>query len=75
MRNGIGVTDINGAVRKDGAEERADYALGLVRTSDVAIADVKDDERMNLGRQIRRRRRDELQNGAIAGRHLVSPIF
>lgn len=48
MRNCIGVSDIDGAVREDGAEERADDALGLVGTPDVAIADVKYDERVNF---------------------------
>ena len=54
MRNGIGVTYIDGAVREDGTEDRAYDALGLVGTPDIAIADVKDDERVNLHRQARR---------------------
>lgn len=54
MRNGIGVTDINGAVRENGTEERANDALGLIGTSDVTIADVKYDKWVNLRRKTRR---------------------
>lgn len=68
MRNSIRVANINGAIGQDRTEERADDALGLVRASDVAIADVEDDQRVNLRGQARRGR-SELQNDVLARRH------
>ena len=68
MRNSIRVVNINGAIGQDRTEERADDALGLVRASDVAIADVEDDQRVNLRGQARRGR-SELQNDVLARRH------
>lgn len=75
MRNGIGITDIDGSVGEDGAEERSDDALGLVRASNVAVTDVENNQRVNLRRQGRRRRRRELQNCAIANRHVRNRSF
>ncbi len=68
MRNSIRVANINGAIGQDRTEERADDALGLVRASNVAIADVEDDQRVNLRGQARRGR-SELQNNVLARRH------
>ena len=68
MRNSIRVVNINGAIGQDRTEERADDALGLVRASDVAIADVEDDQRVNLRGQAHRGR-SELQNDVLARRH------
>lgn len=48
VRNGVWITDIDGSVGENGAEERPDDTLRLVRTTDIAITDVEDDERMNL---------------------------
>jgi hypothetical protein len=50
MRNGVGVTDVNGTVRQDGAEESTDDSLGLVGAPDEAITDVEYNERMNFRR-------------------------
>ena len=57
MRNSIRVADINGAIGQDRAEEGANNSLSLVGASDIAIANVKDDQRMNLRRQAYRGRR------------------
>ena len=54
MRNGVGVANVDGAVGQNGAEERADDALGLVRPPHVTVADVEYDKRMNLRRDARR---------------------
>ena len=68
MRNSISVANINGAIGQDRTEEHADDAVGLVRASNVAIADVEDDQRVNLRGQARRGR-SELQNDVLARRH------
>lgn len=43
----------------------------MVRASDVAVADVEDDQRVNFGCQ-GRRRRSELQHSVLASRHSLS---
>ena len=53
MRNSIRVVNINGAIGQDRTEEHADDSLRLVRVSNVAIADVEDDQRVNLRGQAR----------------------
>lgn len=68
MRDGVGVADIDGPVWQDRAEESADDPHGLVRPSDVAIADVEYHQGMDLRRQARRRGR-ELQHRVLARRH------
>ena len=50
MRNGVGIANIDGSVGENGTEERSNDALRLVRTTDIAITDVEDNERMNLSR-------------------------
>lgn len=52
MWNDVGVTDIDGAIRQDGAKERADNALSLVGASDVTVADVENNQRVNFRRYI-----------------------
>lgn len=56
MRNDVGVTDIDGAIRQNGAKKRADDAFRLVGASDVTVADVENNQRVNFRRYIRRRR-------------------
>lgn len=77
MRNSIRVADIDGAVGQDGAEEGADDALSLVGASDIAIADVEDDQRMYLRRQASggRRRRRKLQHCVLARHSLSLSLF
>lgn len=65
MGDGVGVADINGAVGGDGAEESADYSVGLVLPPHVAVADAVDDDRMDP----RRHARAPLQNSVIDRRH------
>lgn len=68
MRHSIRVEDLNDAVGRDRAEQRADDAFGLVRASHVVVAYVEDDQRVNLGGQ-GRRGRSELQHCLLAWRH------
>lgn len=42
VRDDIGVPYIDGAIRQDRAQERANDALRLVRSPHVAIADIED---------------------------------
>lgn len=65
MGDGVRVADINGAVGGDGAEESADYSVGLVLPPHVAVADAVDDDRMDP----RRHARAPLQNSVIERRH------
>lgn len=55
MGDGVGVVDVDGAVGGDGSEEGSDDPVGLVGPPDVAVADVEEDERVDLGGQARRR--------------------
>lgn len=68
VRDSIWVTDLNGAVGRDGAKESANNSLGLVRASYVAITDVEDDQRVNPRRQARRGR-CKLQHSVLVRRH------
>lgn len=72
VRNSIRVADINGAIGQDRAEEGANNSLSLVGASDIAIANVKDDQRMNLRRQAYRGRRWELQHCVLARHSLLA---
>lgn len=69
MRDGVGVADVDGAVGQDGTEKGSDDALCLVGASDVAIADVEDDERVDLRQQARRRRRRRKLQHSVLARH------
>lgn len=55
MRNGVGIANVDGAVRQDGSEERADNAVGLVGPPDVTIADIEYDKGVNPSRHTCRR--------------------
>lgn len=74
VRNSIWVADLNGAFGRDGAKESANDALGLVRASYVAIADVEDDQRVDPRRQTRRGR-CKLQHSVLVRRHALLGIL
>jgi hypothetical protein len=46
----VAVTDVDGAVGEDGAEEGANDALRLIRAAHVAVADVEENHRLHLRR-------------------------
>ena len=55
MGNCVGVFDVDGAIGGDGSEKGSDDSVGLIRSPDVAVADVEEDEGVNLGAHARRR--------------------
>jgi len=72
VRNSIWITDINSSIRKNRSKKRSNDAFSLIRATNVTVADVEYDERMNLsGYALRRGRRWwELQHCAIGWRHV-----
>jgi hypothetical protein len=63
----VGVANVDGAVGEDGAEERANDAVRLVRAAHVAVADVEEHHRLHPRRG---GRREEESGGAGGhGRH------
>lgn len=48
MRNSVRIANIYGAIGRDRTEEGSDDSLGLVRASNIAIADIEDHQRVNL---------------------------
>lgn len=48
VRNSVRIANINGTVGRNRTEEGSNNSLGLVRASNIAIADIEDHQRMNL---------------------------
>jgi len=69
--NGVGVHDIDGAIGGDGPEEGSDDSVSLIRSPDVAVTDVKEDEGVYLSAQARRRW-VELKHCLLLGRRHLS---